>query len=214
MRHLFLKFIYGFVGRWFLRIIVGVRFQRANFLQNENQFIIVANHNSHLDTISILSAVPSCLLSSIKPVAAIDHFGKTQLKAKLTSFFTNALLIQRKRCRDIPENDPIYQMIKALDTGYSLLLYPEGTRGEPEKKQSMKKGIGILLNQRPHIKYVPVFIKNMGKAMPKGDGLVVPCNSSLTFGRPTKIKSADVDSIMNQIESDLAKLENKNYQFN
>lgn len=203
MRSLVLRLIYNLVLKTFLKIIVGVRFDSAKFLLAEKQFVIVANHNSHLDTMTLLASLPGKLIHTVKPVAAADHFGKTAIKAKLTRFFVNALLIQRKRDRENPENDPIHQMISAIDEGYSLIIFPEGTRGEPEVQQPLKPGVAYLLKERPMVKYVPAYLKGMGKAMPKDDSLIVPYNSSLTYGRPSLVKSEDVGEILKQIENDL-----------
>jgi len=208
MQKFILQLIYGFFVRWFLKLIVGVKFDDSKFLLNEKQFIIVANHNSHLDTMSLMASLPAKLIHKVRPVAAQDHFGKTKIQGTLSNFFINSLLIPRKRDKGNPENDPINKMIKALDSGYSLILFPEGTRGEPEKEQPLKPGIGLVLSQRPDINYVPVFMTGMGRAMPKGDNLIVPYNSTLTYGRPTKIKSTEVNEILNQIEIDFNKLKN------
>jgi len=206
MQKITLKIIYSFFIRWFLKLIVGVKFDKANFLLNENQFIILANHNSHLDTMTLLASLPSKIIHKVKPVAAGDHFGKTKLKGKLTEFFVNALLIKRGRDKENPKNDPINRMIRALDDGYSLILFPEGTRGKPEIDQPLKKGIGIILEQRPEIKFVPAYMKGMGKAMPKDDSLIVPFNSSLIYGKPTKVVNKNVNEIMGQIENEFMKL--------
>ncbi len=206
MKKLTLNIIYSFFIRWFLKLIVGVKFDSAKFLLEENQFIILANHNSHLDTMTLLASLPSKIIHKVKPVAAGDHFGKTKLKGKLTEFFVNALLIKRGRDKENPKNDPINKMIKALDNGYSLILFPEGTRGEPEIDQPLKKGIGIILEQRPDIKFVPAYMKGMGKAMPKDDNLIVPFNSSLIYGKPTEIINKNVDEIMKQIENEFIEL--------
>jgi len=209
MHKLILQVTYSFLLRWFLKLIVGVKFDDATFLKNTKQFIIVANHNSHLDTMSLMAAMPSEIIHMVKPVAAGDHFGKTKFKGKLTNYFVNALLIKRGRDKENPENDPINQMIKELDKGYSLILFPEGTRGEPEKEQPLKKGIGIVLSERPDIKYVPVYMKGMGKALPKNDGLIVPFNSILKFGEPTEVESTNVVEIVNQVEKSIKGLKEK-----
>lgn len=208
MQKLILQLIYSVFVRWFLKLIVGVKFDDSKFLLSENQFIIVANHNSHLDTMSLMASVPRKLIHKLKPVAAQDHFGKTKLQEKLSNFFINSLLIPRKRDKQNPENDPIYRMINELDNGFSLILFPEGTRGEPEKEQSLKPGIGLVLSQRPDIKYVPAYMTGMGKAMPKGDNLIIPFNSTLTYGQPTKIKTTNINDILKQIESDFKELKN------
>lgn len=190
-------------------MIVGVKFSDSKFLLSEDQFIIVANHNSHLDTMSLLASVPGRLIHKIKPVAAQDHFGKTKFQERLSNYFINALLIPRKRDKDNPDKDPINKMIKALDDGFSLILFPEGTRGEPEKEQPLKPGIGMVLSQRPHIKYIPVYMTGMGKAMPKGDSLIVPFNSTLTYGKPMKIHTDSIDGILKQITSDFMGLRSR-----
>jgi 1-acyl-sn-glycerol-3-phosphate acyltransferase len=203
MKKTVLWFTHNILSRLFLRIFVGVRFDSGHFLSQEKQFIIVANHNSHLDTMTILASLPPSVIHKVRPVAAADHFGKTKLKAKLSNYFINALLIQRKRDKENNQNDPIFQMIKALDDGFSLIIFPEGTRGAPEVRQPLKPGVGIVLSQRPTVKYVPAYMKGMGKAMPKDDSLIVPHISTLVYGKPTQINSTDVTAIMAQIEHDL-----------
>ena len=206
MKRIILQLLYSIILRLFLRIFVGVKFAKAKFLVEEKQFIIVANHNSHLDTLTLMASVPRQLVHKVRPVAAADHFGKTKFKEKLSNYFINALLIPRKRDKDKVENDPIFKMVKALDEGYSLILFPEGTRGEPEVQQPLKPGISYVLQQRPHIKYVPAYMKGMGKAMPKDDNLIVPFTSSLVYGKATLIQSHDTSDILHQIEQDLHRL--------
>lgn len=203
MQKFILRLVYSVALRALLKIIVGVKIDDAKFLLNEEQFIIVANHNSHLDTMAIMASLPSKIIHKVKPVAAADHFGKSNFQAILSRYLINALLIKRKRDKEDPLNDPINLMIKALDDGYSLIIFPEGTRGQPEIQQPIKPGIGYVLSQRPTIKYVPAYMKGMGKAMPKDDSLIIPFTSSLVYGKPTFVKSGAIRDIMDQIEADL-----------
>lgn len=197
--------------RWVLKLIVGVKFDNAKFLLKEKQFIIVANHNSHLDTMALLASLPGKIVHKVKPVAAADYFGKTKTKEKLANYFVNTLLISRKRDTENIENDPVNKMIQAIDDGYSLILFPEGTRGEPEVQQPLKPGIAYVLKNRPHVKYVPVYMTGMGNAMPKDDALIVPFESTLKYGQPAQIESTDIRSILKQIEIDLTKLKEEIY---
>lgn len=209
MRKWLLIVLYGFLIRNFLKIVVGIQFKRASFLQHEKQFIIVANHNSHLDTMAIMASLPYNVLTKVRPVAAHDHFAKTKWQEKTSNFLLNTLLIHRKRDLKDPSKDPIHQMIKALDEGYSLIIFPEGTRGLPEVEQPLKPGIGLVLSQRPTIRFVPAYMKGMGKAMPKDDNLIVPFNASLTYGSPTDVESTDVEAILKQVEAHLHFLRDK-----
>ncbi|MFV0344991.1 MAG: lysophospholipid acyltransferase family protein [Bacteroidales bacterium] len=210
MQKLTLQIIYSFALRWLLKLIIGVKFERPKFLLKEKQFIIVSNHNSHLDTMTLMASLPSKLIHKVKPVAAQDHFGKTRFQKKLSNYFINTLLIPRKRDSKNPENDPIKKMIQALDEGFSLILFPEGSRGKPEVEQPLQPGVGLVLSQRPDIKYVPAFMTGMGKAMPKGDNLIVPYTSSLIYGKPTQVRSTRAREIIEQIDTDFKELRHGN----
>lgn len=208
MQKLVLRITYGIFVRNILKLIVGVHFDNSKFLLQEKQFIIVANHNSHLDTMALMASLPGAIIHKVRPVAAMDYFGKTKLIAMLSNYFINTLLIERKSERN-PENDPIKKMVDALDEGYSLILFPEGTRGEPEKMQAFKKGVARILSQRPAVKYVPAYLKGLGKTWPKGERVIVPYNSYLRFGKPTLITTQDVDEILVQVERDVLELKEK-----
>ena len=186
--------------KWF----VGVKFDNASFLLNEKQFIIVANHNSHLDTMTLMASLPSKILPKVKPVAAADYFGNTKLKEKMSNYFINTLLISRSE-----GSNAIRQMKKALDEGYSLIVFPEGTRGNPDEEQELKPGIALLLSLCPQIKYVPAYMVGMGKAMPKNDNLIIPYESSLIYGEPRLIESEDKKEILKQLEQDFKILKEK-----
>ena len=206
MQRLILQISYSFFIRWFLKLIVGVKFGNSEFLIKEKQFIILANHNSHLDTMALLASLPRKIIHKVKPVAAADYFGKTKTKEKLTKYFINALLISRKRNVDDAKEDPINKMIEAIDNGYSLIIFPEGTRGEPGVQQPLKPGAAYVLKNRPDVKYVPVYMTGMGNAMPKDDALIVPFESTLTYGLPAQVESTEIRDILKQIETDLTKL--------
>lgn len=201
VQSLLLKIIYKGFLFWFLKLFVGVRFDKTKFLKKERQFIILANHNSHLDALSLMASLPSNLLWRTKPVAAEDYFGNTKLKAKLSNYLINTLLIRRKGERDV-NHDPIDEMLKALDKGYSLILFPEGTRGEAEVMDKIKPGIGKILSLRPHIPYIPVYLSGMGKSLPKGESIILPYNSSVNYGKVTPIKSNNISEILEQIYQD------------
>ena len=59
-------------------------------------------------------------------------------------------------------------MLEAIDAGYSLILFPEGTRGKSEQMGKIKSGIARILSLRPEVKYIPVFMTGMGRSLPKG----------------------------------------------
>ena len=205
MRNHLRIFLFSFVLRWLLKIIVGVRFTVPTYLRYEERFIIVANHNSHLDTLSILAALPSRVLHRVKPIAARDHFGNTTYKARLSNYFLNALLIDRDRNDRKPGTPgPIEAMTYELDLGNSLIIFPEGTRGEPGITRPFKKGVGILLNRHPNIPYITAKMTGMGRALPKDDYVLIPFNATLEFGQP-RHATGDVKKIVTELEQTFQK---------
>lgn len=208
MQSAVMQIIYKGICHWFLKLIVGVQFTDCRFLRKEKQFIILANHNSHLDTLSLLSSLPGDLLWKVKPVAAEDYFGRTRFQASMSNYFINTLLIRRKGEKD-SEHDPIRKMLEAIDAGYSLILFPEGTRGKPEQMGKLKSGIARILSLRPELKYVPVFMTGMGRSLPKGELILLPYKAAIHYGMPSLAKSTDTYEILDQVTEDFEKMKEK-----
>ncbi len=181
MKNLFLTIIYKGIVPFFLKPLTGMSFKHTGVLTEAKQFIIIANHNSHLDTLALMSAMPHHKLAEIQPVAAADYFGSNILKSFFTRLFTNALLIPR--CAPKDKNKHSFRlMIKALNRGQSLIIYPEGSRGKANEMQEFKNGIGHILLRFPHLAYIPTYIENTGKVLPKDTTIPVPFNCNIVFG--------------------------------
>lgn len=72
-----------------------------------------------------------------------------------------------------------------MGNAYSLLVFPEGTRGDGKTIGPFKSGLYHLARLRPDVELVPVFIENMNRIMPKGEFLPVPMLlGSVIFGKP------------------------------
>src|SRR5437016_2116615 len=99
MRKAFLAVVYSLIMRAFLRVIVGVKYINKEALKKYKQFIIVSNHNSHIDTMALMSALSISQLEKTHPVAAGDCFGKSRIRSFITKLFTNAVLIKRTQAR-------------------------------------------------------------------------------------------------------------------
>ena len=182
MRQLFLNIIYKGIVPFILKPLTGVKYKHAEVLSEAKQFIIIANHNSHIDTLALMSAMPKHKIVEVKPVAAGDYFGTTKWKSFITVLFTNALLIPRCCSLKNRSKDPFRIMMKALKRGQSLIVYPEGSRGKANEMQEFKNGIGHILLKYPHIAYIPTYIENTGKVLPKDAIIPLPFNCSVTFG--------------------------------
>ena len=63
----------------FLRLFIGLKYYNKT-LKNKKQFILIANHNSHMDTMAIMSAIPSRYIHRVHPISARDFLGEVCLK--------------------------------------------------------------------------------------------------------------------------------------
>lgn len=201
--------LYRLLMRNFLRIIFGISYKNLDRFKTLDQFIIIANHNSHMDTISILSAVPTRHLTRVYPVAAGDYFGKNKLTKCLTEFFINTLLITRIKTAE--KNNALESIDQLLQDGKSIIIFPEGSRGEAEVMQDFKHGASILLKKNPSIPFIPIFLKGMGKALPKGDPFLIPMECQVRIGNPIWIKNIqekEVSEITDIIKQEILNLQN------
>ena len=204
MKKIILIIVYSFFWKNFLKFFIGLKYVNEKTLKNKKQFILIANHNSHMDTMAIMSAIPSRYIHKVHPIAARDFFGGSLFKKILMRYLVNATLI--KRDRDDPNNDPIDSMDKMLKKSRSLILFPEGSRGIPGVMAKFKKGLGYLIQRNPEINVIPVYLDNVYKTLPRGKNLILPYNCSIKFGDPIKFKSMEMDDILLSSEKAMQKL--------
>ena len=171
-------------------------------LPTKGPAIIAANHNSHVDTIVLLCLLPSKLLPITRPVAAADHFDK----GGFGSWFSRNIIgiIPIKRGGAARGEDVLLGAKEALKRGEILVVFPEGSRGEPEEMTRFKTGVARLVEAYPEVAVTPVYLQGAGRSLPKDAKLLVPFNTTAVVGDPLMWNGSHhgfVDELRAQIEA-------------
>jgi len=163
-------------------LILGINARGREHLPLSGAAIIVANHNSHLDTMALMSLFPLRVINKVHPVAAADYFLCNRFIKWFALNIAGIIPIDRRMKEK--GHDVFAAVINALDNNSIVIIFPEGTRGEPEIMGRMKNGIAHLLRERPDVPVIPVFFHGLGKSLPKGEILLVPFFVDAFIGEP------------------------------
>lgn len=165
------------------RLLIGMHTTGVEHLPKTGPAIIAANHNSHIDTLVLLCLFPAKTLDILRPVAAADHFMANPISSWFSRNIVGIIPLKRKPVHGV---DILAEAKEALDNGQILIVFPEGTRGNPEEMAPFKAGIARLADHCPDAPIVPIYIQGAGRALPKGEALFVPMNVSAYVGEAVK----------------------------
>jgi 1-acyl-sn-glycerol-3-phosphate acyltransferase len=196
-----------FIVKPLVLIGLGLNVVNRNNLPQKGPAILAANHNSHLDTILLMSLFPLHLLPKIRPVAAADYFLSNPLLAWFSLSILGIIPIERKVNKE-NKNDFLKSCKDALNNNDILIIFPEGSRGKPEEMSSIKKGIYRLVSDKKSKSVIPIMMKGLGAALPKGEALFVPFNCDVVIGNPIDnfTDSRDFTDRMKNEYAELSKL--------
>lgn len=168
------------VVRLYLRGYHRLRVEGAEHLPAQAPFVMVANHSSHLDALTLASALPWRLRQRVFPIAAGDVFFETPAVALFSAMTLNALPMWRKSCgphamRELRE--------RLIGEPAIYVLFPEGTRSRDGQMSKFKPGIGMLVAGAP-APVVPCYLHGAFAACPPDKTLPRPRPLHLRIGPP------------------------------
>lgn len=172
-----------------LKLIFGVNIDGRENFEDLDQYMIVANHNSHLDILLLFSILPVRQILKTRPVAAQDYFGARPLLYHVVDYLFRPLWIVRGE----RGGGSLERMKRELGSGHSLIIFPEGTRGSPGQLGKFRTGVGRLAEEFHDIPTIPVFLSGPEKALPKDSSIPLPIWNHVTIGPPQIFRSSSPD---------------------
>jgi 1-acyl-sn-glycerol-3-phosphate acyltransferase len=172
------------------------------FRELDPPVVLVANHASHLDTPTILRAMPRSWRRKTIVAAAADHFYQRRSTASGVSLLLNTVPVSRSG----GGADALEHISELVGDGWNLLIYAEGTRSRDGELGRMRSG-AALIAQNHGIAIVPVRVTGTHAAMPpdaswprrvRGRLLSRRHRVDVTFGEPVMPQDGEKPAEMMQ----------------
>jgi long-chain acyl-CoA synthetase len=172
---------------WLRPTILG----RGNIPANRN-FIVVANHSSHLD-FSLVGYALGAIGDDLRVLAAKDYFFNTPARRFLAANFTSLMPFDRERA----QLESLEDALGELAQGRSVLMFPEGTRSADGEIHEFKSGAGFLA-LRGRCDVLPVLIRGTHEVM--GKGSLVPRRRPVEVRIGRAITAAEIRELADSSE--------------
>ncbi len=137
--------------------------------------VVVANHSSHLDAPLMVTFLPLAVTRRLAVGAAADYFFDSKKRAILTGLVFNAFPIDRGKNKPMRGTSG-----RLLDDGFSLLVFPEGTRSRDGLMGDFQLGAAALCVSKG-VPCLPIGITGAYDAMPRGRNWPVPGRLPVRF---------------------------------
>jgi len=156
--------------------------------------VIIANHASFLDTLLIGMRVPKIIFFVNDWVWNSPVFGRI---VRAAGFYPTSLGIENGA-----------ELLKdKIAMGYSIVVFPEGTRSYNNSIQRFHKG-AFYLAQQLKLDILPFYIHGNSEVLPKGDFIVYDGKLSTTVGKRIKYN----DDIFGETYKERTKLVSKHFK--
>ena len=170
-------------------------------LNLDKQYIFMSNHESALDIVLGIAAIPSNLVFlAKKELFRVPVFGWAMEAAGMIKIDRQNPEIARKSVSEAVET--------LMHSSFSTLIYPEGTRSNGAELLPFKKG-GFILAIRTQLPVVPITILGAGNVLPKGTLAITKSHIKMIIDNPIPTLGMDIND-KDQLLQDCRKIINQN----
>jgi len=173
------------VVKWISRVnwtVHGIE----NLRDSETPLIFASNHQSHVDTHVILDSIPKTIRRQTAVAAAFDHFADidgTSPRKRVLQFVVASVWHAFGIERVSSPIRSIRTMNDLIDMGWSIVIYPEGTRSRSGTIATFKPGLAVIAKKsgRP---VIPVHIQGGLQVLPEATYVPKRGQMRVSFGMP------------------------------
>jgi long-chain acyl-CoA synthetase len=173
------------VQRLLYQSVLDARYEGQSNIPPHTNFIVAANHTSHLD-MGLTKMALGDAGKDMVALAAADYFFDNKYKRAYMENFTN--LVPMERTGSLRQS--LRHARHYLDRGYNALIFPEGTRSMSGQMAEFKPIIGYLaLHSR--IGILPIYLYGTYEAFPKGSRVLKSREVGARIGRLLDIEKLE-----------------------
>ena len=165
--------------------ILRTKYEGQSNIPYHTNFIVAANHQSHLDMGLVKMALDEAG-KDLVALAAADYFFDTKYKRAYMENFTN--LVPMERSGSLRQS--LRHARSYLDRGYNALIFPEGTRSMSGEMADFKPVVGYLA-LAARIGVLPVYLEGTYDAYPKGSAILKRRDVGARIGRLISIEELE-----------------------
>ncbi|NLI36350.1 MAG: MMPL family transporter [Bacteroidales bacterium] len=145
------------ISKFIIQHVPGVKFSYENKASEtfDKPAVIICNHQSHLDLMCLMMLTPQIIILTNDWVWNNPFYG---MIIKYAEFYpvSNGIDTNLPKLKDLTER------------GYSVVIFPEGTRSEDSSIQRFHRG-AFYLAEKLQLDILPIFIHGVGHVLPKKD---------------------------------------------
>jgi long-chain acyl-CoA synthetase len=194
-----------------VRMIARVRVSGLDYLSSlQGPVVFAPNHQSHLDTLLILSALPAHYRYRVAPAMWKEYFDAHFCPSRHTRYermrdhLLYGLVALLFNSFPIPQTEAgagqsLRYLGDLLGENWSVLFFPEGERTEAGEIKHFQPGIGLIA-ARLGVPIVPIRLRGVDKVLHRHARWPRPGTVEMSFGPPLRLKGQDYAALTRQVE--------------
>ena len=172
----------------------------AEHVDPSGTYIFMANHQSHMDIVALIVALPI-----VPGFLAKKELRRIPILGAAMEAGGHVFIDRRQRAQAIEAIDEAARVVRG---GASIVVFPEGTRHEREAVFPFKKG-GFHLALSAGVPIVPIGIRGTRALLPRHSKMIRAGRASVHIGppiMPEELTNLGLDGAMARVRTDIAAL--------